>query len=180
LDIYFSEGVMIYRNLFVTLEAKNDPYGGDAMRNAYRFVFVMVVVVISTMMAGCSARQMVTLQDNNERSCAQGRVFCKIPTDSAPVPYASVTVTAWHHEKNQPLTETKTDREGNYCIEVPLGDFQVDLRVWGMVQLPTISYTCTGSEDNIDLGTAPKRCGENCKKIEIMLDCKEFIPVRQR
>ncbi len=25
---------------------------------------------------------------------------------------------------------------GNYCIEVPLGDFRVDLRVWGMVHSP--------------------------------------------
>ena len=170
----------MYRNLFVTLEAKNDPNGGDTMRNAYRFVFVMVVVVISTMMAGCSAKQMATLPDSIERSCTQGRVFYRIPSDSAAAPYPSVTVTAWHHEKNQPLTETKTDQAGNYCIEVPLGDFQVDLRVWGMVHLPTTSYTCTGSEDNIDLGTVPKRCGENCKKIEIMTDCKEFTPHRQQ
>ena len=150
------------------------------MRTLIGFAFVMVLVVTATMIAGCSAKQMVTLPDSIERSCAQGRVFYKISSDSAEVPYPFVTVNAWRHEKNQPLTETKTDQAGNYCIEVPLGEFRVDLRVWGMVQLPVTSYTCTGSEDNIDLGTAPNKCGENCKKIEIMTDCKEFTPLRQR
>ena len=150
------------------------------MRMLIGFAFVIVFVVTSTMMAGCSTKKMATLPDSIERSCTQGRVFYRIPSESAAAPYPSVTVTAWHHEKNQPLTETKTDQAGNYCIEVPLGDFQVDLRVWGMVHLPTTSYTCEGSEDNIALGTAPNRCGDNCKKIEIMMDCKEFTQRRQR
>ena len=144
------------------------------MRTLIGFAFVIVFGFTSTMM-GCSARQIGILPDRIERSCAQGRVFYKILTDSAAVPYPSVTVTAWDHETNQPLTETKTDQAGNYCIEVPLGDFRVDLRVWGMVHLPNTSYTCTGSEDNIDIGTAPNRCGENCKKIDIKTDCKEWV-----
>jgi len=150
------------------------------MRTLIGFAFAIVFIVTSTMIAGCSAKQIATLSDSIERSCIQGKVVYRITSDSAAAPYSSVTVTAWHHEKNQSLTETKTDQAGNYCIEVPLGDFQVDLRVWGMVHLPTTSYTCTGSEDNIDLGTAPNRCGENCKKIEIMTDCEEFTPRRRR
>ncbi len=149
------------------------------MRTLIGFASVIVFGFTSTMM-GCGARQMGTLPESIERSCAQGRVFYKIPTESATVPYPSVTVTAWHHEKNQPLNETKTDQAGNYCIEVPLGDFRVDLRVWGMVYSPKTSFTCTGSEDNIDIGTASNRCGENCKKIDIMTDCKEFIQIRRR
>lgn len=150
------------------------------MRALIGFAFVIVFGFTSTIiMMGCSTRQMGTLPDSIEHSCVQGKVFYKVPTDSAAVPYPSVTVTAWQHEENKPLTETKTDQAGNYCIEVPLGDFRVDLRVWGMVHSPKTSYTCTGSEDNIDIGTALNRCGKNCKKIDITVDCKEWTRRRR-
>ena len=34
--------------------------------------------------------------------------------------------------------------------EVPLGDFRVDLRVWGANYLQRNTYVCDGSKDNID------------------------------
>ena len=149
------------------------------MRTPSGFIFAIFVVIISTVIAGCSAKQTATIQESTERSCIQGKVYYRISPDLAPVLYPSVTVSAWHHEKNQPLTETKTDQAGNFCIEVPLGNLYVDLRAWGMVNLPTASYTCAGSRDTIGLGSAPNRCGENCKKIEIVTDCKEFTPRRK-
>jgi hypothetical protein len=150
------------------------------LRRLIDFTFVIIVVIISTLIAGCSTKQTAALPDGLERSCIQGRVYYRIPADSAPAttttPFPSVAVSAWNHEKNQPLTETKTDQAGNYCIEVPLADFHIDLRVWGMVNLPATSFTCTGSAVNIDPGSAPNRCGENCQEIEIMTDCKKFTP----
>jgi hypothetical protein len=95
------------------------------------------------------------------------------PIDSKPVAYAGVSVNAWHHEKDQALAETKTDKEGNYCIEAPVGSFRLDLRVWGMERMEGKSYICQGSAQNIDPGKTPKRCGEDCFRTDISAQCEE-------
>lgn len=97
----------------------------------------------------------------------------KNPIDSKQVPWGGVTVNAWRHGKDLALAETKTDSDGNYCIEVPVGDSRVDLRVWGMERMEGTSYICDGSVQNIDPGKTPKKCGENCFKTDIMTQCHE-------
>jgi hypothetical protein len=122
---------------------------------------------------GCGAPQIPGVPADSVRTCIHGKVWMKNPVDSKPVPYAGVTVNAWRHKKDLPLAETKTDSAGNYCIEVPVGDFRVDLRVWGMERMEEKSYICQGSVQNIDAGKTPKRCGEDCFKTDIMTQCEE-------
>jgi hypothetical protein len=63
---------------------------------------------------------------------------------------------------------------------VPLGDFKVDLRVWGVQRLDKTSHTCKGSADDVDIGTVPRECGEECIRIDIIADCQEFQPSYHR
>ncbi|MGE5843039.1 MAG: hypothetical protein ACM335_12205 [Deltaproteobacteria bacterium] len=95
------------------------------------------------------------------------------PIDSKPVAYAGVSVNAWRHDKDVGLVETKTDSSGNYCIEVPVGDFRLDLRVWSMERMEGKSYICQGSVQEIDPGKTSKRCGEDCFKTDISAQCEE-------
>jgi hypothetical protein len=97
----------------------------------------------------------------------------KSPIDSKQIPYAGVTVNAWRHDKELALVETKTDKDGNYCIEVPVGDFRVDLRVWSMERMEGNSYLCQGSVQNIDPGKTAKKCGEDCFKTDIVTQWKK-------
>jgi hypothetical protein len=97
----------------------------------------------------------------------------KSPIDSKQVPYAGVSVTAWRPDKELALSETKTDSDGNYCIEVPAGDFRVDLRVWGTERMEGKSYICQGTAQNIDPGKGPKKCGADCFKTDILTQCEE-------
>jgi hypothetical protein len=97
----------------------------------------------------------------------------KNPIDSKQVPWGGVTVNAWRHGKDLALAETKTDSDGYYCIEVPVGDSRVDLRVWGMERMEGKTYICDGSVQNIDAGKTPKKCGEDCFKTDIVTQCHE-------
>jgi hypothetical protein len=122
---------------------------------------------------GCGAPQIHSVPADSVKTCIQGKVWMKSPVDSKQVPYAGVSVNAWHHDKDLALGETKTDRDGNYCIEVPVGEFRVDLRVWGMERVEQISYICKGSVENIDPGKIPKTCGQDCLKADILTQCEE-------
>ena len=122
---------------------------------------------------GCGAPQIQSAPAGSARSCIQGKVWMKSPIDSKQIPYAGVTVNAWRHDKDLALVETKTDKDGNYCIEVPVGDFRVDLRVWGMERMEGNSYICQGSVQNIDPGKTAKKCGEDCFKTDILTQCEE-------
>jgi len=104
----------------------------------------------------------------------------KNPIDSKQVPWGGVTVNAWRHGKDLALAETKTDSDGNYCIEVHVGDSRVDLRVWGMERMEGKSYICDGSVQNIDPGKTPKKCGEDCFKTDIMTKCQKDGSAPQR
>jgi hypothetical protein len=97
----------------------------------------------------------------------------KNPVDSKQVAYGGVMVNAWRHDKDLALAESKTDSDGNYCIEVPMGNFRVDLRVWGTERIEGKSYICQGSLQDIDPGKAAKRCGEDCFKADISAQCEE-------
>jgi hypothetical protein len=122
---------------------------------------------------GCGSPQIQSVPADSAKTCIQGKVWMKSPIDSKQVAYARVGVNAWRHDKDLALVETKTDKEGSYCIEVPVGDFRVDLRVWGMERLEGKSYICQGSVQNIDPGKTPKKCGEDCFKIDILTQCEE-------
>lgn len=146
------------------------------MKNDYRFGLVISLILLLSITAGCGHRQIQDLPEDFVPTCIQGTVWYRTPTAPTPVPYPYARITAWRHGTDRSLAKTKADKAGNYCIEVPLGGFGVDLRVWGMKHLPSISYTCKGSEDDIDLGTTSKECGEDCIRIDIITDCQEFHP----
>jgi hypothetical protein len=149
------------------------------MKNHYRFALLLNFILLSIVAVGCAPKQ-ITLPEGLEPTCIQGTVSYRSPIDSTLVPYPTVKVTAHKHELDKPLTETTTDKAGNYCIEVPRGDFRVDLRIWGLVPLSGTQYLCRGSVDNIDLGSASQKCGEDCINFDIPTECKEFRPIRRR
>ncbi len=56
----------------------------------------------------------------------------------------------------------------------------MDLRVWGLKDLGSVSYTCKGSVNGIEFGTGAIKCGDECIEIDIVTDCRKFIPRRRR
>lgn len=151
------------------------------MRPKYPSVLILMLIVGATFVFGCTPKQIPSLPEDIETTCIQGAVLYKSPLDGKEVPYAGATVGVWVHDTEQGLTETKTDASGNFCIEVPLGDFKVDVRVWGMTRLENKTYICKGSADNIDLGNIPRNCGTgDCLTVLISADCNEYIPIRRR
>jgi hypothetical protein len=153
------------------------------MRNSYLAAFLAIFVLLSVLAIGCGPEQQVQPPKPIkylEPFCIQGTVQYRHPSDSQPVPFANVKVTAWRHdETKKPFAEAMADAAGKYCLEVPLGEYGVDIRVWGMVNLGNKSYTCTASEDNIKLGKTTKKCGEDCITVDLVASCREFKPTRR-
>jgi len=133
------------------------------MKDHYRFALMVFFILFFSHTVGCSHTQIQKPPEALGTRCIQGTIWYRTPGDSTPVRYPNAAVTAFRHGTEEGLAETKADGAGNYCIEVPLGDFTVDLKVWGMQRLERKSYTCKGSELNIDPGTGPRKCGEECK-----------------
>lgn len=151
------------------------------MKKSHRSALMTCLILLSSSIAvGCSPVQVQSPSKDFEPTCIQGTVLYRTPANSTPVPYPYAGVNAWRHGTGQGLAETKTDGAGNYCIEVPLGDFTVDLRVWGVNRVGGTSYTCKGSQNDIDPGTIRKECGEDCVRIDIVTDCDEFRPPYRR
>lgn len=150
------------------------------MRNNFRLALGMSWRLLFILALGCSHGQIQKPTHDVETTCIQGTVWYRTPGDSTPVRYPYAAVSAFRHGTEEGLAETKADGAGNYCIEIPLGDFTVDLKVWGVQRLERQSYTCKGSELNINPGTRPRKCGEECKKIDIMTECREFRPPYRR
>lgn len=150
------------------------------MNNYYRLGVLISTAVLFSALVACAPQQQVQPPSKDlERTCIQGVVFYRSPVDSSLVPFSNIKVAAWRLEPEQPLVETQADASGNYCIEVPLGDFKMELRVWGMVNLGKTSYTCSGAKKIIALGTIPKECGGNCIRLDMIADCGEFKPTRR-
>jgi len=123
---------------------------------------------------GCATPQAPAAAAGPGVTCIQGVVSYLNPITSAIVPYPFAAVSAWRHGKDQGLAETKADKEGKYCIEVPAGSHTLDLRVWGLELFEGNNYVCEGSANNIDLGSMIGRCGSgNCLKVDIRVECKE-------
>ncbi len=153
------------------------------MKNEHRIAFILALVFFSTVAVGCGPEQQVKPPqsiESLEPTCFQGTVSYRLSEDSRAVPFANVKVTAWRHNtKDQPFAEAMADAAGNYCLEVPLGEYGVDIRVWGMVNLGNKSYTCTVSANDIKLGKTKKKCGEDCATVDLLAECREFIPTRR-
>lgn len=101
------------------------------------------------------------------------------PLNASPAPLPRAKVTAWRHGTEEPLGEAVADAKGNYCMNLPLAGFRVDLGVWGLMEVRGLSYTCKASLSNIDLGVSPRRCGEDCIRIDVMTECNEYNPARR-
>jgi hypothetical protein len=150
------------------------------MRNNDRLIFGTGLLVVVAVIMGCAPKQVATFPEDMETTCIQGTVRYLSPVDSTPVGYPNATITVWLHEVEKAIIDTKTDKSGIYCIEVPLGDFKIDLRVWGMIRLAGNSYICNASKDMIDLGQTAQKCGGDCMRIEIDAECTKFYPKRYR
>ncbi len=153
------------------------------MKNKHCMAFVLTLVFFSTVAVGCGPEQQVQPPktiEYQEPVCFQGTVRYRNPSDEQLVPFPHVKVTAWRHNtKDQPFAEAMANAAGNYCLEVPLGEYGVDIRVWGMVNLGSKSYTCTASENDIKPGKTKKKCGEDCATVNLVAECKVFIPTRR-
>jgi hypothetical protein len=153
------------------------------MRINWRAAFEISFILSFATTMGCGPEQKVQppkLIQYAEPVCFQGTVNYRHPSDSQPVPFANVKVTAWRHdETKKPFAEAMASAAGKYCLEVPLGEYGVDIRVWGMVNLGNKSYTCTASEDDIKLGKTTKKCGEDCITVDLVASCSEFKPTRR-
>ena len=134
-----------------------------------------VAISLLILYFGCAPNQTVEGPAGSERACIEGTVRYRSPIDSTEVPYANTTINAWRHGTDQALVETKADQEGKYCIEVPLGGYTVDLRVWGLERFETQNYVCQGTAGNIDLGNTPAQCGGDCIKVDILAECRKRV-----
>lgn len=129
---------------------------------------------------GCVTAQTPLPQAGSSFACIQGTVSYLNPVTSSVVPYPSAAVTAWRHGKDQGLAETKADKDGRFCIEVPAGSHAVDLRVWGLERFGGMSFVCEGSASHIDLGSTTGRCGSgDCLKVDIRVECRERLDRRR-
>ena len=146
------------------------------MKSYYRFPLLIGFVVVSSFVFGCTPVPVQTTPEDFEPACIQGRVLYRSPVDATLVPYPHARISAWRHGTDQGLAETVADSAGDYCIEVPLEESGIDLRVFGVLRLSGTSYTCKGSQENLDPGETSKRCGEECIRIDILTECQEFRP----
>ena len=153
------------------------------MRNSYRVALILTFMFCFMMAMGCGPEQQVQPSkpiEYAEPVCFQGNVQYRLPGESSLAPFANVKVSAWrHNETKKPFAEAMANATGKYCLEVPLGDYGVDIRVWGMVNLGNKSYTCTASEDDIKPGEKTKKCGEDCTTVNLIAECREFKPTRR-
>jgi len=129
---------------------------------------------------GCSTPQPPVDHSGASMTCIQGIVTYANPINSSRVPYANAAITAWQPGKDRALAETKADKAGNFCIEIPLGGNRVDLRVWGLERFERTDYVCEGSVADIDLGSINRECGKgNCLKVDITAQCRERVDRRR-
>lgn len=139
-----------------------------------------LIGLILAFLLGCGPRPVQLPEGPYETGCVRGTVYYLSPLDSRNVPFPGVTVTAWIHGTHQGLAEAITDESGNYCLNIPLGDHRVDLRVWGYLRLNQKDYTCNGSVAHLDLGSMHTKCGAaDCLNTDIVAACKEFVGRRR-
>ena len=151
------------------------------MKNDYPLTLVATFILILAITGGCAPKQVPSAPKDAKPACIQGTIQYRSPFDSTTAPYANVKVTAWRDDTDQALGEVLADRSGNYCIEVPLGESRVDLRIWGLVDFSGTHYICKSMRNDVELGTTSKKCGGgDCIKVDVMAECHEFYPKRRR
>jgi hypothetical protein len=150
------------------------------MKKGSHFVIALTMIVLISVAPACAPVKKELPEGARETACIEGIVWFQTPSDADPLPYPQTQVTAWRHGTKEALAEAKADNNGKYCIEIPVGDDAVDLRVWGLQNLEGTSYVCNGSRDNIALGTSIKRCGEDCMKINIETQCTQDFRKRRQ
>jgi len=149
------------------------------MHKSYYSIFV-IIILLFIIEGGCAPKSSPGLGDDLGSTCIQGTVTYRNPIDGSLVPYPSATVSAWKKDAEKALSEALTNQRGNYCIEVPVGDFRMELRVWGMVRLEGTNYICQGTKSNFDPGNTILSCGEGCEVVDIETACRERVPGRRR
>ena len=133
-----------------------------------------IIVLILLTLLSCAPKPFEGVSGNSTITCIQGRVSYKNPIDASLTPYAGATISSWEQGTDRGLSEARTNKTGDYCIEVPVADFKVDLRVWGSVFLEGTTYLCQGSAGDIDQGKHSTSCGD-CKVVDIVATCKERV-----
>jgi hypothetical protein len=137
-------------------------------------------VALLLLLTGCAPQQKQLPPASHKAStCIQGIIWMKSPLSASPAPLGQAKVTAWRHGTDEPLGEAVADPKGNYCMELPLAGFRVDLRAWGLVGVRGKNYTCKASVNNIDVGSSPRKCGGDCIRIDVMTECGEYDPARR-
>ena len=150
------------------------------MKKERSFLSIVMVIFGFALTVGCASQPTKGASEGVGTTCIQGKVWYRNPIDSIQVPYPAATVSAWRTDTDKGITEATTDNEGNYCIEIPIGNTRVDLRVWGAPRIEGTTYLCQGSADNIAPGSTQKKCGEGCQEIDITTECKERVPGTRR
>jgi hypothetical protein len=133
-----------------------------------------IIVLILPTLLSCTPKPFGGISSDSTITCIQGRVSYKNPIDASLTPYAGATISSWDQSADKALSEARTNQTGDYCIEVPVADFKIDLRVWGSVFLEGTTYLCLGSAEDIDQGKHATSCGD-CKVVDIVATCKERI-----
>lgn len=142
--------------------------------------FVLIFVTLLAMLAACGTPSQAPVSQAVDTRCIQGTAWYKSPLDGSQVRYPKVKVAAWRLDAEKPLIEAQTDQNGDYCMEVPYGDYDVAVRVWGTLPVLRKTYLCNGSQEGIDLKASGKKCGGECMKVDIFTECKEFVPSKHR
>jgi hypothetical protein len=133
-----------------------------------------IIVLILFTLLSCAPKPFGSVSGDSTMTCIQGRVSYKNPIDASLTPYAGATISSWQQGADKALSEARTNQTGNYCIEVPVADFKIDVRVWGSVFLEGTTYLCQGSAGDIDQGKHSTSCGD-CKVVDIVATCKERV-----
>ena len=138
------------------------------------FVLFTVSSVALVGVLACATPQTPAESAGSATTCIQGVVTYVNPVTSTMVSYSFAPVAAWRHGKDQGLAETKADKDGKFCIEVPTDSNTVDLRVWGLELFEGKNYVCEAAANNIVLGSATGKCGSGtCLKVDVRAECRE-------
>ena len=135
-----------------------------------------VIILVLFTLPTCTPKPVGGISGESTSTCIQGTVSYKNPIDASLTPYAGATISSWEQGADKALSEAQVNQTGKYCIEVPVADFKVDLRVWGSVFLEGNTYLCQGSVGDIDQGRHSASCGGgDCKVVDIVATCKKRV-----
>ena len=126
------------------------------------------------------SQEMAPPPEQGDTGCIQGRVTYRSPQDSSLIPCVAATVSLTVPGKDRPFMDTRTDKQGRYCLNVPISHGTVDLKVWGLTYMNKENYICQGEKTGIDLGSRPRKCGEGCIQLDVLVECKEGYLRRRR